>query len=561
MTSFSLPELHDLLHVEPERGLIRLDNYRMVMMSACALGALRKELVETLGWDQARGLMKRFGHAAGLADGLALSEMFPGRSKDQHMAFGPALHALEGIATVERIDESTEVDLGRGTYHVEGYWHHSFEAEQHLETFGRSDEPVCWTLSGYATGHASAAAGMQTVTVETECVAMGHARCRFVSTLAQHLPDAARQEQADYEARHLPDVLKELLDTIQRQKRNLRTQTQTIHQLQSRLTRLQHAPELIGTSGALRKAKELAEVVAPVPTTVLILGESGTGKELFARAIHEGSGRAGQNFVAINCGAIPENLQEAEFFGYAKGAFTGAAAATQGLFEAAHKGTLLLDEIGDLSLTAQTKILRALQEGEIKRLGETRTRKVDVRVLAATHQDLRQMIADKTFREDLYYRLSVVTLELPPLRERDNDILLLAKHFLERFNTTFGKQLMGFSRDAQCALLAYPWPGNVRELENAVQRAVILARGDDVALEDLPESVSDPKGQFAGGAVHIGDVGRVRRPATDPRRGELMSIVDEGQRISKALEMTVGNKRAAAELLGMSRTTLWRKLK
>ena len=448
--------LPDLLRFQHDEGLIHLKDYRMVMLSACALGALRKELIDTLGWDQARGLMKRFGYAAGVADGLGLAQRFPAASSSQHMDLGPALHALEGIAKVVRIPERSQIDLENGIYHVEAYWESSFEAEQHLALLGPSKEPICWTLAGYAFGHSSTAAGRPTVVVETECRAMGFERCRFTATLADEMPDHVRREEADYAPQYLPGILEDLLGTLKKQKRTLRSREKTIEQLRSEVERIRPRGNFIGESTTLNKALDTAQAVAPYTTTALILGESGTGKELMARFIHDQSPRAGQAFSAVNCSALPENLQEAELFGYAKGAFTGASRANAGFFEAAHGGTLFLDEIGDLALTAQTKILRALQEGEIKRLGETRTRKVDTRIVAATHRDLAAMVREKTFREDLYYRLSVVTVALPPLRERANDALLLAEHFLALYAGRFQKDIQAFSRAATCGAGGLP---------------------------------------------------------------------------------------------------------
>ncbi|MEM7584044.1 MAG: sigma 54-interacting transcriptional regulator [Acidobacteriota bacterium] len=544
----------DLLRFEPEQGLIWLKDYRMVMLSACALGALRKELVATLGWDRARGLMKRFGYAAGLADGLALAERFPEASGARHMNFGPALHALEGFVRVVPIPERSEVDLEKGRFHVEGYWDNSFEAEQHLELLGPSQEPVCWMLMGYAAGHSSAAAGQETIAYETACRAMGHERCRFVVGLANEMPELAQREQQDYAPLHLPEVLQDLLKTLKRQKQDLKSQQRAIQELRSEIERGRSKSAFVGESDGFSAAVDTARAVAPYKTTVLLLGESGTGKELLARFIHEQSPQASQPFVAVNCSALPENLQEAELFGHAKGAFTGAVSASAGVFEAAHRGTLFLDEIGDLALSAQTKILRALQEGEIKRVGETRSRKASPRVIAATHQDLEAMVRAKTFREDLYYRLNVVSVTPPPLRERGNDALLLAEHFLSGYAEQFGKNLRGISRDARCAIAGYPWPGNVRELENAIQRAVILAGGRDITLDDLPAQV------VAGRPAASLPAPASDRTAASLRAG-LLGIEDEAERIVRALELAAGNRERAASLLGISRTTLWRKIK
>jgi transcriptional regulator with GAF, ATPase, and Fis domain/predicted hydrocarbon binding protein len=551
--------LANLLRFVPEKGQIWLKDYRMVMLSAAALGCLRKELIETVGTDEARALMKRFGHAAGVADDRALVERFPEATPDQHMAYGPALHSLEGVARVIRDESRSEIDLDRGRYHTEAYWENSYEAEQHLQLFGKSDQPVCWTLVGYATGHSSSAAGRDTVVVETECMAMGHERCRFVIGFADEMPEAARRENPDYQPHHLSEVLDQLLGTIKKQKQTLRTKERAISRLRSKVEERRADGGILGTSPAIRKAIGLGKVVAPVDTTVLILGESGTGKELLARMIHEGSARAKKPFVAVNCSALPENLQEAELFGFTKGAFTGAVNDSQGLFEAADGGTLFLDEIGDLSWSAQTKILRALQEGEIKRLGETQVRKVDVRVLAATHRDLEAMMRSRDFREDLYYRLSVVTITLPPLRERGDDPLLLARHFARVYARQFSKEVRGLTRATKCAVASYRWPGNVRELQNAIQRGVILTQGDEVELEDLPESV------ITGARRAESEPRAIAQPGAGPGQGDddaiLRDIGDEEERIRRALELAEGNRERAASMLGMSRTTLWRRMR
>lgn len=550
--------LTSLLEFAAETGEIRLRDYRMVMFSAAALGCLRKELIETLGWDEARALMKRFGHAAGLADGRALAERFPAATLDEHMDYGPALHALEGVARVVRDESKSEIDVEAGRYHVEAYWENSYEAAQHVRVFGRSEAPVCWTLAGYATGHSSTVAGRDTVVVETECLAMGHERCRFVVGLAEEMPDAARRENPDYEPHHLTEVMDQLIGTIRQQKKTLRSKDRALSQLRSEMEERGSRGEILGTSRSMRKALDLAATVAPVDTTVMVLGESGTGKELLARSIHEGSARAKRPFVAVNCSALPESLQEAELFGFVRGAFTGAVSDSPGLFEAADGGTLFLDEIGDLSPTAQTKILRALQEGEVKRLGESAVRRVDVRVLAATHRDLEAMIRERSFRDDLYYRLSVVTIALPPLRERGDDALLLAKHFARDYARRFSKRIHGLSRAAKCAIASYRWPGNVRELQNAVQRGVILAQGDRIELEDLPENV------FSGARREAPTRGEATSRETRGRgipETALHEIDDEGGRIRRALELAEGNRERAAAMLGVSRTTLWRRMK
>jgi len=247
---------------------------------------------------------------------------------------------------------------------------------------------------------------------------------------------------------------------------------------------------IIGTSSAWQEVLALVEQVAPTAATVIIEGESGTGKELIARAIHFNSPRADRTFISINCAAIPSHLLESELFGHEKGAFTGALAARSGRFEEAHQGTVFLDEIGEMSRELQAKLLRVLQDGEIMRLGSNRTRRVDVRVISATNRDLDQMVNAGEFREDLYFRLNVIRIKLPPLRDRREDISLLAEHFIQKYGSGSGKKISGLDKKAMDALMAYDYRGNVRELENIIERAVILTRGEQITLEGLPPEIA-----------------------------------------------------------------------
>jgi len=304
---------------------------------------------------------------------------------------------------------------------------------------------------------------------------------------------------------------------------------------------------IVGRSAAMERLLDQVAKVASHKTTILITGESGTGKEQIARAIHHHGVRRDRPFVAVNCGAIPEALLESELFGHVRGAFTSATSHKRGLFEEADGGTLLLDEVAELPPALQVKLLRAIQEEEIRRVGDTKTTKVDVRILAATSKDLAAEVAGGRFREELYYRLNVVNLQLPPLRERTEDVPLLLEHFLRRYAERMGKAVRGFSKDALAYLLSYSWPGNVRELENRVERAVLLAGGPEITLEDL---VVGPAPAAAPGA---------RRGAEEPP--ETLSIPAarealERRLIRRALEQTGGNKTRAAELLEISLRSL-----
>jgi len=301
---------------------------------------------------------------------------------------------------------------------------------------------------------------------------------------------------------------------------------------------------IIGESGRMQEVLSLVRRVAPSDATVLIRGESGTGKELIAKAIHYASPRAAGPLVRVNCAALPESLMESELFGHEKGAFTGAVATRKGRFELADGGSLFLDEIGDLPLHLQVKLLRALQEREIERVGSSRPITVNVRVLAATHRDLEALVRDGRFRDDLYYRINVVTVTLPPLRERREDLPLFIEHFLRRFAEKNGKVIRGLTRDAREALLRYDYPGNVRELENLIERAVVLTRDEVIGREDLPLSVKEPD---------QGDSGEASLPA----------VVEglERRMIREAMVKADGVQTRAAELLGISERVLRYKLR
>ncbi len=319
--------------------------------------------------------------------------------------------------------------------------------------------------------------------------------------------------------------------------------------------------ELVGQAPAIRRAIELGLNVADTSTTVLVTGESGTGKELIANLIHYNSGRENKPFVKINCGAIPETLLESELFGHEKGAFTDAREQRQGRFEEADGGTLFLDEIGEMSLQAQVRLLRVLQDGEFTRIGGKKVIKADVRVIAATNSDLEQAIVAGSFRKDLFYRLSVFPISLPPLRERIEDIHLLVIHFLDSYKEKTGRFVSGISKEAMKALVNYDWPGNVRELENAIERAVIIASGRQIEADDLPEAISRVELGAAANARHERALaaGTGREFAI---RLDLPSAMDEieQQVIEATLAYTDGDKSSAARLLNIGRKTLYRKL-
>lgn len=338
-------------------------------------------------------------------------------------------------------------------------------------------------------------------------------------------------------------VVKKALATGERQGREVRRAGPTAA-----------SSEIIGTSSAIQSVLKMIDRVADSPSSVLIQGETGTGKELVARALHQKSRRASKPFIAVNCGAIPENLMESEFFGYEKGAFTGAASSKPGRFELADGGTLFLDEIGELSKPMQVKLLRVLQEQTLERVGGVKTIRVDVRVLSATHQDLKVKIKEGSFREDLFYRLNTITLKLPPLRERKEDLPLLIDHLLRKYTDRLHRPVRGMTPEAGAALTTYDYPGNIRELENIIERGVLLSQGELLRLEDFPEELH---GSMDSTAEGVGS-------ATSDRLKDRMKSVKgqmEREMIISALRETGGNVTVAAKQLGLSRKGLQLKMK
>src|SRR5687767_11774731 len=362
--------------------------------------------------------------------------------------------------------------------------------------------------------------------------------------------DAIKQGASDFITK--PFQFDALLHVLRSAMEQRRLKSENAY-LRSQLEERYRFAGIVGRSRPMRELFQLLETVAATSSTILITGETGTGKELAARAIHHNSPRRANRFVAINCSAIPETLLEAELFGHVRGAFTGAVGNRQGRLEQAHKGTLFLDEVGTMSPALQAKLLRVLQEREFERVGDSHTIKIDVRVIAATHSDLAKMVADGTFREDLFYRLNVLPVQLPPLRDRRDDIPLLVQHFLQRLAADNGRGAMTVSQDAMRRLMAYRWPGNVRQLENVVERAMAFSQGrSHIDVQDLPPEIQNQTGIVEGADTWLPEDGI-----------DFESYIEriELSLIQRSLERTRGNKRQAARLLNLKRTTLIEKLK
>ncbi|WP_060477764.1 sigma 54-interacting transcriptional regulator [Pseudomonas monteilii] len=565
----SAEQLAETVAFSPQEGSVWMCGQRMMLLQGAAFGAMRRELIEALGFDKARGLLTRIGWQAGARDAAQVSAQWPEGDDASLYSAGPRLHMLEGMVNVEVV--RFEIDSGVGHFYSEFLWHNSLEDDEHIAAYGLGGEPACWMEIGYASGYASSLLGRLVVFREQECRSMGHPACRIVGKPADQWDDI------DVDLAYLmPD------DFLSRSTYASGSATE-VAELEAPID----GKPMVGISAAFVLATQMLQRVASTQATVLLTGESGVGKELFARSLCQSSTRQQRPLVALNCATLPENLVEAELFGVERGAYTGADRSRAGRFERANGGTLFLDEIATLSLSAQSKILRALQEGEIERVGGTAPIRVDVRVIAATNLDLRREVEAGRFREDLFYRLNVFPIHLPPLRERREDIPLLMSYFLRHFSQRHGRRLAGFSTRLVNALLTYRFPGNIRELQNLIERGVISAgEGEVIDLVHLAEIGAPlmataigltPEGRLSGGQRRDEPARQVIEPTAhirEPVLEGLLAFVAGSQKVLStpladielqlvhlAMERSGGNITLAAQMLGMSRAQVSYRLK
>ncbi|WP_341891026.1 sigma-54-dependent Fis family transcriptional regulator [Variovorax sp. YR752] len=546
----TLADLTESLFFSPGDGRIWMNDQRMLLIHSSAMGHLRRELIDTLGLERARGLLTRAGYVSGARDAQLVRERWPDGDAASVFMAGTRLHALEGVVKVTPL--SFEFDIDRGTYEGEFLWEHASEDDEHIGAYGIGTEPACWSQVGYATGYVTSLFGQLVVFREIECRSMGGSVCRVVGRHAAAWGDVSEDlrylQAQDFRSLAAPDPLPQAAPA------------------EPPLAAAGADPhEIVGASSAFASACHQLDRVARTQATVLFTGESGVGKEVFARRLHRVSSRSAQPFVAVNCAAIPETLIESELFGVERGAFTGASVSRPGRFERADGGTLFLDEIGTLSLVSQGKLLRALQESEIERVGGSRTVKVDVRVVAATNVDLQAEVRAGRFREDLFFRLNVYPIHLPPLRDRRDDIPLLMNHFLRREAARHGRRVTGFTPRAVRALLHYGFPGNIRELQNLVERGVISAEeGTPIDVrhmfrrEQLSEETLLAIGAHGALAPRAGDdVPNLLQHLQSTLGREALPLPElEARLLREAVEAEGGNLSAAARRLGLSRAQL-----
>jgi len=550
-------DIIERIRFDATTGGIWFNNQPAVLFRSETFQLFRRAIYDAVGDDEARKLISAFGFAAGSEDGELAMELRGKMDTVDVLAAGPAILSLQGFGTVGPGGMQAEVDAEH--FFMDINWGQSIEAEFQVRDYGIASKTACCYNSGYGSGFLSRVMSRPIICQEVECQAMGHARCRFIAGYRESFDELAPELDILHDTaswrHHRPRVAEPKPPPVARIKPKSKPGTRSSN-------------ELIGESVGFLTAMHMVRQVAETDATVLFLGESGVGKERFSKTLHGLSRRNQQPFVAVNCAAIPELLLESELFGVEKGAYTGASASRAGRFEWADGGTLFLDEVGTLSLPAQGKLLRVLQEGELERLGAKKTIRVDVRIVAATNVDLREQVALGNFRDDLFYRLNVFPIRLPPLRGRRDDIPLLMDEFLAKFSHRHGKSPDGFTEEAKAALITYDWPGNIREFENIIERAVILVDdGSPIQVNHLftsGEQLSshmykpDQSGHLVTrthNEFNWHEVGARALDTSAPMETLERSLIEA------ALERTRGNVSAAARLLNMSRGQLTHRMK
>ncbi len=528
-------KIDELIHFSD--GFIDLHGRRLIIQDLHSLGQFRRDIIKMVGLNQARRIFTRKGYFWGQADAGAMKRIFKWKNMAELIKAGPMLHILQGVVKTEL--NKLEIDETSGHFLMELIWHNSAEAEEHIDEMGKSDQPSCWVLVGYASGYASFCLGKSIYFIEKKCQIAGDPYC---SATGKDIDSWGQEITPHLEFFHADDIEGKILK-LTTQLKNMESEfAKQRKQIEEVVTR----PTLASVEVRSRQFQQIMNIanrVAKFDSSILITGETGVGKEVLARHIHDISPRSNKPFVAINCAALTETLLESELFGHKAGSFTGAIKDHRGLFEEAQEGTIFLDEIGDISASLQSKLLRVLQEREILRIGETRPTKINVRIIAATNQNLEQAVNESSFRDDLYYRLKVIQIEVPALRERRDDILLLARYFTKKFAQRL--DLPDLKLDSTCIdyLIEYSWPGNIREMENVIEHAAVLCTDNIIFPENLPKQITQ----------------KVQEQRNGNMSGDSLSEV-ELKHIDRVLKMTNGNKAEAARVLKIGLATLYRKL-
>jgi len=532
-------DLRELLSFKPRGGAISFLGHRLYMTDMFSHGLQQMELYRRLGPEMAKSIIVRSGYTRGWLLAEQIKHKMPDVWKDaRNGELGPLLCSMYGFGEVL---SSQRRDGIKAKPLVETYYISLYEAERHLQLHGLSEESVCWEQIGFASGYVSNLEKRTVYFIEDECKAKGDSYCHLSGNYLEEWDDKITPYLPIYDGICNESVAAELQDVQclgEALPQNIQDKINSSLQLNA-----SEKGYPVSKSYAMCSLLEMAANIANVPTSVLITGESGVGKEKLVQFIHNQSPRADKPMVAINCGALNETLLENELFGHISGAFTGANTTKKGLIEASNGGTLFLDEVAELSSATQVKLLRVLQEKEIRKLGDTETVSVDLRIISATNKSLEEAVEKGEFRKDLYYRLKVIELSVPPLRERSEDILPLCRFYLMKFNRELGREHTGFNHKTADLLLQYPWPGNVRELVNTIERAVVLSSGPQIMPEDLPNEIRE--------TLSIPLISRDIKALHRIEKDYILAVL-------KKLD---NNKTSAAESLGISLPTLYRKLK
>ena len=546
-----IKDLTDLIKFSYEDGKVWFGEQRMLLMHVSAMAAFRRELLNSIGIERAKGFFLRLGYQAGIRD-AELSRRLRPTSKDIDIYLtGPQLHSIKGMVKPNPI--KLDIDQKTGHFYAEFEWINSWEVEVVQTELGQMDEPACWSLLGYACAFTSAFMGREIIFREVSCRGCGDERCLIVGK-----PAKVWEDHEEFSQYFKAEPIIEQLYSLQSQ----------VNSLRSNLERQQGQYYGIGQSASYKEACMKIDKAAQGKVSVLLLGETGVGKEVIARSVHLRSKRAEQPFIAVNCAAIPQDLIEAELFGVEKGAFTGATQSRAGRFERADKGTIFLDEVVELTPRAQASLLRVLQEQELERVGGSQIHNVNVRVIAATNESLEQAVNNGKFRADLYYRLSVFPVKIPPLRDRIDDIPLLVEHFLQKFHDDYSKRTLGLSDKAWDYLSKYSWPGNIRELENVIERGVILTDSNEtISVDSLFSSTIEQLQTNSEDHVYSnGAVVKTSEKEKDNWIDEILEreiSLDAVEKIltESAMAKAKDNISKAARLLGVTRPALAYRLK
>ena len=546
-----MTDLTDLIRFSHEDGKVWFGEQRMLLMHVSAMAAFRRELLNSIGVERAKGFFLRLGYQSGLKDAELSRRLRPNCSDIDIFLTGPQLHSLKGMVKANPL--KIDIDQKNGHFYAEIEWLNSWEVEVVKTELGQMDEPACWSLLGYACAFTSSFMGREIIFREVSCRGCGDDRCLIIGKPAQDWED--HEEFAQY---FKAEPIIEQLYSLQSQ----------VNSLRSNLDRQQGQYYGIGQSASYKEACIKIDKAAQGKVSVLLLGETGVGKEVIARSVHLRSKRAEQPFIAVNCAAIPQELIEAELFGVEKGAFTGANQSRAGRFERADNGTIFLDEVVELTPRAQATLLRVLQEQELERVGGSQTHKVDVRVIAATNESLEKAVNDGRFRADLFYRLSVFPVNIPPLRERSEDIPLLVEHFLQKFHDDYSKRTLGLSDKAWDYLYKYNWPGNIRELENAIERGVILTESNETISVDslfastMEQLQANNDGHVNADGVIVKSSEKDKDNWVDDVFESKISLDDVEKTLTvRAMAKAKDNISGAARLLGITRPALAYRLK